>query len=138
MALIVEFNPDTRSEFLEPTFKQYPDFENQLKAEFIYCKTNNVTTNIFGNDAAFTFPPYAVEAQLSRVHIKLPNEAPWPHGIPDHQKKSNTYLVYAQYMWNPSSYSILALVTPAHDLMSSKNTQLISRFSAYAEDFHSR
>lgn len=87
MALIVEFNPDTRSEFLDPTFKKYPDLESQLKAEFIYCKTKNVTTNIFGNDAIFTFPSYAVEAQLSRVHIKLPSEAPWPHGIPDRQRK---------------------------------------------------
>ncbi|EPK1032388.1 type II toxin-antitoxin system YafO family toxin [Klebsiella pneumoniae] len=138
MALIVEFNPDTRAEFLEPTFKQHPDFEEQLKAEFIYCKTNKVTTDIFGNDAIFTFPPYAVEAQLARIHIKLPNEAPWPHGLPDRQKKSNTYLVYAQHMWDPSRFSILALVTPAHDLMSAENTQLISRFSQYAEDFHSR
>ena len=113
MALIVEFNPDTRAEFLEQTFTQYPDFEEQLKAEFIYCKTNKVTTDIFGNDAIFTFPPYAVEAQLARIHIKLPNEAPWPHGLPDRQKKSNTYLVYAQHMWDPSRFSILALVTPS-------------------------
>ena len=78
MALIVEFNPDTRAEFLEPTFKQHPDFEEQLKAEFIYCKTNKVTTDIFGNDAIFTFPQYAVEAQLARIHIKLPSER---HGL---------------------------------------------------------
>ncbi|HBZ8963358.1 TPA: hypothetical protein MNM85_004530 [Citrobacter freundii] len=31
-----------------------------------------------------------------------------------------------------------ARVTPAHDLMSAANTQLISHFSACAEDFHNR
>ena len=138
MALKVEMNPDTRAEFLEPDFIRYPDLENKLRAEFIYCKTNNVTTNIFGHDAIFTFPYYAVDAKLSRIHIKLPSETPWPYGTPDRNKKSNTYLVYAQHMWDPSSYSILALVTPAHDLMSPENTQLISRFSQYAEAFHSR
>ncbi|WP_431195833.1 type II toxin-antitoxin system YafO family toxin [Klebsiella quasipneumoniae] len=69
---------------------------------------------------------------------QITEEAPWPHGLPDRQKKSNTYLVYAQHMWDPSRFSILALVTPAHDLMSVENTQLISRFSQYAENFHSR
>ncbi|EGH2970222.1 hypothetical protein ID988_004118 [Salmonella enterica] len=67
-----------------------------------------------------------------------PDEQPWPPRTPDRQKKSNTYLVYAQHLWNPDRYSILAVVTPAHDLMSAANTQLISHFSACAEDFHNR
>lgn len=138
MALIVEINPDTRAEFLDPTFKKFPGLEQQLIDEFIYCKEHNATTDTFGNDAVFTFPPYAVDAQLARIHIKLPDEQPWPPRTPDRQKKSNTYLVYAQYLWHPDRYSILALVTPAHDLMSAANTQLISHFSDCAEDFHNR
>lgn len=67
MALIVEINPDTRAEFLDPTFNKFPGLEQQLIDEFIYCKEHNATTDIFGNDAVFTFPPYAVDAQLARA-----------------------------------------------------------------------
>lgn len=88
MALIVEINPDTRAEFLDPTFNKFPGLEQQLIDEFIYCKEHNATTDIFGNDAVFTFPPYAVDAQLARIHIKLPDEQPWPPRTPDRQKKS--------------------------------------------------
>ena len=58
MALIVETNPDTRAAFLDPTFKKFPGLEQQLIEEFIYCKEHNTTTDTFGSDAVFTFPPY--------------------------------------------------------------------------------
>lgn len=134
----VEINPDTRAQFLEPTFSKYPGFEQQLVAEFKYCKDRNITTDIFGNDAAFTFPSAAVDAQLFRIHIKLPGEKPWPPGTTDFKKTSDTYLIYAQHMWEPTHYSIMGVVTPAHTLMSSRNTQLIVHFAECAEQFHSR
>lgn len=134
----VEINPETRAKFLEPSFLKYPDLENQLIAEFKYCKDNNASTSTFGNDSAFTFPPFAVEAQLYRFHIKLPNEQSWSANIADYKKTSNTYLVYAKHMWDDNRYSILAVVNPAHTLMPAGNNQLISYFSACAERFHER
>lgn len=59
-----------------PHFQKVPGLEQQLIEEFIYCKEHNATTDTFGSDAVFTFPPYAVDAQLARIHIKLPDEQP--------------------------------------------------------------
>lgn len=135
---VVEINPETREKFLEPSFLKYPGLEEQLIAEFKYCKDNNVTTEVFGNDSHFPFPDCAVKAQLYRIHIKLPGDPPWPSRATDFQKKSDTYLVYAQNLWDDNHYSILAVLNPAHTLMPNNNTGLITYFSECAERYHSR
>lgn len=134
--MIAEYSQETWADFFQPTFKQYPALEAQLKTEFIIYKETGTPSVLLGRDAPFDFPPFAVNANVQHIHVNLHHEKAWSRRQANYNRTSNHYLVYTEHMWETERFLLIGLVTPAHEKMPGGDNRLLSYFAEVAERFH--
>lgn len=54
----------------------------------------------------------AMAANISKIHLKLPGDTPWPPGLPQSERTCDNFLVFAKHLYDDEHYQILAIITP--------------------------
>ncbi|MDE9589281.1 type II toxin-antitoxin system YafO family toxin [Xenorhabdus bovienii] len=96
-------------------------------------KNGGLRPDIFGDEGRWEDHASLCASFVFKIHIKLPDEEPWPAKMPVAARKSNSYLVYTRHWCEPEKYQLISIMTPnAHELA---RTSFLSVLVDRAEDF---
>jgi len=74
----------------------------------------------FGSHGGFERSYEAMAANIKKIHLKLPEDKPWPPEYSLSQRTCDNYLIYTKHLYNDEHYQILAIISPnAHEQIDS-------------------
>lgn len=90
----------------------------------------------FGNEGQRENSGRLRDSFVFKIHIRLPDEKPWPAKLPATARKSDSYLVYSRHFLYPDKYPLISIMTPnAHELA---RTSYMAEIERRAEEFQNR
>ncbi|MFW5391032.1 type II toxin-antitoxin system YafO family toxin [Yersinia sp. 2544 StPb PI] len=114
---------------------EHPDMAKQYAGILEEWKNGAPIPAIFGGEGQWEDNKRLENSFVYKIHIRLPNEKPWPLSTPVAGRKSNCYLVYARHCWYPDRYQIISIMAPnGHELA---RTSFLGELERRAEEFHS-
>lgn len=96
-------------------------------------KEEGVLPSVFGYEGAWEQSGPLVASYVSKIHIRLPEEKPWPKEMPAPARKSNSYLVYARHWADANNYHIISIMSPDAHRMA--RTSFLAELERRAEKF---
>lgn len=98
-------------------------------------KNKGVLPPVFGNEGQWEDNGRLRDSYVFKIHIRLPDEKPWPAKLSAPARKSNSYLVYTRHFLYPDKYQLISIMTPnAHELA---RTSYMAEIEHRAEEFQS-
>lgn len=98
-------------------------------------KEKGVLPSVFGNEGQWEDSGRLRDSFVFKIHIRLPDEKPWPAKMAGAARKSNSYLVYSRHFLYPDRYQLISIMTPnAHELA---RTSYMAEIERRAEEFQS-
>ncbi|EFO2900427.1 type II toxin-antitoxin system YafO family toxin, partial [Escherichia coli] len=98
-------------------------------------KNGGSLPSVFGNEGQWEDSGRLRDSFVFKIHIRLPDEQPWPAKLPAASRKSNSYLVYSRHFLYPDKYQLISIMTPnAHELA---RTSYMAEIERRAEEFQS-
>lgn len=98
-------------------------------------KSKGVLPPVFGNEGQWEDNGRLRDSYVFKIHIRLPDEKPWPAKLSASARKSNSYLVYTRHFLEPDKYQLISIMTPnAHELA---RTSYMAEIERRAEEFQS-
>lgn len=98
-------------------------------------KNGGPLPSVFGNEGQWEDSGRLRDSFVFKIHIRLPDEKPWPAKLPAAARKSNSYLVYSRHFLYPDKYQLISIMTPnAHELA---RTSYMAEIERRAEEFQS-
>ncbi|HBK4690044.1 type II toxin-antitoxin system YafO family toxin [Serratia ureilytica] len=114
---------------------EFYDIAEQYAHVLQNWKNGGALPTVFGNEGQWEDNKRLMDSFIFKIHIKLPNEAPWSKKMPAAARKSNSYLVYSRHFLYPDQYQLISIMTPnAHELARTSYTGELER---RAEQFQS-
>ncbi|HCA8529924.1 TPA: type II toxin-antitoxin system YafO family toxin [Klebsiella variicola] len=128
----VEWNRESYTKFLEPTFRIKPDLKVSLLEDFKTLK-RGFFPDIFGKNEPYTAPNAIVTSRVYHLHLLFTKQE-----RNSHRKRfsctSNRALVYTQHAKYPDVYSLLAIFPDnAHKL--ANDNDIMNEIAKYAAVF---
>ena len=142
MSFSVSINLSTKAQYFDQFFESNPeinpDLAQEILEDFKRYKFDGELPSYFGRDVLYLRPDSIRDSALSHIHLDLALSNPFQGETNAFYRRSDISLVYTQGFSNPQSYSILAILKPAHTLASNNHNQLIRKFARIADEFRNR
>ncbi|MGP3146049.1 type II toxin-antitoxin system YafO family toxin [Serratia bockelmannii] len=88
---------------------------------------------MFGNEGQWESNSRLRDSLVYKIHIRLPDEEPWPPSTPVLNRKSDNYLVYCVCWHDETKYQLISIMSPGAHSMA--NTSFMAELERRAEGF---